>query len=113
MKARRRDGPNHDGFPTMIERYARKLMTAVWEPENKFRIWLDIEAHACDAQAILGVIPKESADAVRERGGQRHEKIGLSDHRRELSHRKGAQKHLTPLGRQVFHIVWSLVPSLP
>jgi adenylosuccinate lyase len=43
-------------------------MTAIWEPENKFRIWFEIEAHACDAQAELGVIPKEAAKAVWERG---------------------------------------------
>ena len=43
-------------------------MAAVWAPENKYRIWFEIEAHACDAQAELGVIPKEAAKAVRERG---------------------------------------------
>ena len=43
-------------------------MTAIWEPENKFRIWFEIEAHACDAQAELGVIPKEAAKAVWDRG---------------------------------------------
>ena len=43
-------------------------MTAIWEPENKFRIWFEIEAHACDAQAELGVIPKEAARAVWDRG---------------------------------------------
>jgi len=43
-------------------------MTAIWAPENKFRIWFEIEAHACDAQAELGVIPKEAARAVWERG---------------------------------------------
>ncbi|HEB80161.1 MAG TPA: adenylosuccinate lyase [Rhodospirillales bacterium] len=53
----------------MIPRYSRPRMTAIWEPENKFRIWFEIEAHACDAQAELGVIPKEAAKAVRERGG--------------------------------------------
>ncbi|MQA64303.1 MAG: adenylosuccinate lyase [Alphaproteobacteria bacterium] len=52
----------------MIPRYARPKMTAIWEPENKFRIWLEIEAHACDAQAELGVIPREAARAVWERG---------------------------------------------
>ena len=52
----------------MIPRYARPKMTAIWEPENKFRIWLEIEAHACDAMAQLGVIPKEAARAVWERG---------------------------------------------
>jgi adenylosuccinate lyase len=43
-------------------------MTAIWAPENRFRIWFEIEAHACDAQAELGVIPKEAAKAVWERG---------------------------------------------
>ncbi|OHC75354.1 MAG: adenylosuccinate lyase [Rhodospirillales bacterium RIFCSPLOWO2_12_FULL_58_28] len=53
----------------MIPRYSRPQMVAVWQPENKFRIWFEIEAHACDAQAELGVIPKEAARAVWERGG--------------------------------------------
>ncbi|AUH33999.1 adenylosuccinate lyase [Paracoccus tegillarcae] len=48
----------------MIPRYARPEMTAIWSPETKFRIWYEIEAHACDAQAKLGVIPAESAAAV-------------------------------------------------
>lgn len=48
----------------MITRYSRPEMVAIWSPENKFRIWYEIEAHACDAQAELGVIPKESAAAV-------------------------------------------------
>jgi adenylosuccinate lyase len=39
-------------------------MVAIWSPETKFRIWYEIEAHACDAQAALGVIPKENAAAV-------------------------------------------------
>ncbi|MDX1709609.1 MAG: adenylosuccinate lyase [Rhodovibrionaceae bacterium] len=52
----------------MIPRYSRPEMTAIWEPENKFRIWFEIEAHACDAQAELGVIPKEAAEAVWQRG---------------------------------------------
>jgi len=53
----------------MIPRYSRPAMTKIWEPENRFRIWFEIEAHACDAQADLGVIPKEAAKAVWERGG--------------------------------------------
>ena len=48
----------------MIPRYARPEMVKIWEPENKFRIWFEIEAHACDAQAELGVIPKSAAEAV-------------------------------------------------
>ena len=48
----------------MIPRYSRPDMVAIWSPETKFRIWYEIEAHACDAMADLGVIPKENADAV-------------------------------------------------
>jgi len=48
----------------MIPRYSRPDMVAIWSPETKFRIWFEIEAHACDAQAELGVIPKENAAAV-------------------------------------------------
>ena len=48
----------------MIPRYSRPEMVAIWSPETKFRIWFEIEAHACDAQAALGVIPKENAEAV-------------------------------------------------
>ena len=52
----------------MITRYSRPEMVQIWEPENRFRIWFEIEAHACDAQAELGAIPKEAAKAVWERG---------------------------------------------
>jgi adenylosuccinate lyase len=52
----------------MIPRYSRPEMTAIWAPENRFRIWFEIEAHACDAQAKLGVIPEAAARAVWERG---------------------------------------------
>ncbi len=48
----------------MIPRYSRPEMVAIWSPETKFRIWYEIEAHACDAQAELGVIPRENAAAV-------------------------------------------------
>ena len=59
----------------MIPRYSRPEMTRIWEPENKFRIWFEIEAHACDAQAKLGVIPKDAAKAVWERGKFEVERI--------------------------------------
>ena len=52
----------------MIPRYSRAEMAAIWGPENRFRIWLEIECHAADAQAALGLIPEEAARAVRERG---------------------------------------------
>ncbi|WP_299603209.1 adenylosuccinate lyase [uncultured Tateyamaria sp.] len=48
----------------MIPRYSRPDMVAIWDPATKFRIWYEIEAHACDAMADLGVIPRENAEAV-------------------------------------------------
>jgi adenylosuccinate lyase len=59
----------------MIPRYSRPEMVKIWAPENKFRIWFEIEAHACDAQAELGVIPKEAAAAVWKRGKFEIERI--------------------------------------
>jgi adenylosuccinate lyase len=48
----------------MIPRYSRPDMVAIWSPESKFRIWYEIEAHACQAMADIGVIPQVNADAV-------------------------------------------------
>lgn len=48
----------------MITRYSRPAMTKIWEPENRFRIWFEIEAHATDALAELGVVPKAAAEAL-------------------------------------------------
>lgn len=45
----------------MIPRYSRPQMVAIWKPENKFKIWFEIEAHACDALSTQGVIPKQDA----------------------------------------------------
>ena len=59
----------------MIPRYSRPEMAALWEPGGKYRIWLDIETHACDAQAALGLIPRQAAEAVRERGAFAVERI--------------------------------------
>ena len=52
----------------MIPRYSRPEMTAIWEPESKFQIWFEIEAHATDALAELGVVPKEAAQAIWAKG---------------------------------------------
>jgi adenylosuccinate lyase len=52
----------------MIPRYARDKMVAIWSPETKFRIWFEIEAHATDALAELGVVPMEAAKLVWEKG---------------------------------------------
>lgn len=48
----------------MIPRYTREKMASIWEPQNKFKIWFAIEAHACDGLAQLGVIPKEAAKTI-------------------------------------------------
>ncbi len=53
----------------MIPRYSRPEMAAIWSPQTKFRIWFEIEAHACDALANLGVIPEEAARTIWEKGG--------------------------------------------
>ena len=52
----------------MIPRYTRPEMARIWEPENRFRIWLEIETLACEAQAELGVIPKEVVQVIRDKG---------------------------------------------
>ena len=52
----------------MIERYSRPEMTHIWTAENRFRIWLEIETLACEAQAELGVIPKEVVPVIRAKG---------------------------------------------
>jgi adenylosuccinate lyase len=54
----------------MIPRYARPEMTALWSPETKFRIWFEIEAHAADALADIGVIPKSAAKTIWEKGAR-------------------------------------------
>ncbi len=53
----------------MIPRYSRPEMAALWEAQTRFRIWFEIEAHACDALAEIGVIPKEAAKAIWEKAG--------------------------------------------
>jgi adenylosuccinate lyase len=52
----------------MIPRYSRLEMTAIWSPETRFRIWFEIEAHAADAMAELGVVPKAAAKKIWDRG---------------------------------------------
>jgi adenylosuccinate lyase len=79
-------------------------MTRIWEPENRFRIWFEIEAHACDAQAELGVIPKEAAKAVWERG--QFEIARIDEIERETKHDVIAfltnlAEHVGPMARFV------------
>jgi adenylosuccinate lyase len=54
----------------MIPRYSRPEMTAVWSPETRFRIWFEIEAYASEAMAEIGVIPKEAAKTIWEKGSK-------------------------------------------
>jgi adenylosuccinate lyase len=68
----------------MIPRYSRPEMTRIWSPENRYRIWFEIEAHACDAQAALGIIPESAARAVWERGG--FEAARIDEIERETRH---------------------------
>jgi adenylosuccinate lyase len=68
----------------MIPRYSRPQMAKIWEPENYFRIQFDIEAYACEAQEKLGVIPKGTAKAVRERGA--FDVARIRDIEREVHH---------------------------
>src|SRR5256886_15772152 len=52
----------------MIPRYTRPKMAAIWDPQTRYRIWFEIEAHAADAMAELGIIPKAAAKAIWETG---------------------------------------------
>ncbi len=68
----------------MIPRYSRPEMTAIWSEESKFQIWFEIEAHACDAQAKLGVIPTDAAAAIWQRGAFEIDRINEIE--RETKH---------------------------
>ena len=52
----------------MVPRYSRPVMTAIWAPANRYRIWFEIEALACEAMAEFGTMPKEAARTIREKG---------------------------------------------
>ena len=54
----------------MIPRYSRPEMTRIWEPETRFRIWFEIEAHAASAMAELGIVPKDAAKTIWDKGSQ-------------------------------------------
>ncbi len=86
----------------MIPRYSRPKMTAIWEPANKFRLWFEIEAHACDAQAELGVIPADAAKVVWEKGDKPYtqERIDRIDEI-ELETKHDVIAFLTELSEQV------------
>src|SRR5438105_7531403 len=71
----------------MIPRYARAPMVSIWSPETKFRIWFEIEAHATDKLAELGVVPKEAAAKVWEKAGDATFDVARIDEiEREVKH---------------------------
>lgn len=70
----------------MIPRYSREKMVKVWEPENKFKIWFEIEAHACDAQSELGIIPKEDAKAIWKKGQRDYDIKRIDDIEKVTKH---------------------------
>jgi adenylosuccinate lyase len=71
----------------MIPRYTRPQMAAIWSPQTRFRIWFEIEAHAADAMAELGIIPKEAAKTIWEKGKAAQFDIARIDEiEREVKH---------------------------
>jgi adenylosuccinate lyase len=88
----------------MIPRYSRPEMSAIWEAKNRFRIWFEIEAHACDAQAALGTIPKEAARAVWEKGAfeiERIDAIERETHHDVIAFLTNLAEHIGPEARFV------------
>lgn len=70
----------------MIPRYARPDMVAIWSPETRFRIWFEIEAHATDKLAELGVVPKEAARKIWEKGSATFNVERIDEIERETKH---------------------------
>jgi adenylosuccinate lyase len=70
-----------------IPRYTRPQMAAIWSPETRFRIWFDIEAHAADAMAELGLIPKEAAKTIWQKGkAAQFDAARIDEIEREVKH---------------------------
>ena len=71
----------------MIPRYTRPEMAAIWSPQTRFRIWFEIEAHAADAMAELGIIPKEAAETIWAKGKDAEFDIArIEEIEREVKH---------------------------
>ena len=77
----------------MIPRYTRPELAAIWEPQTRYRIWFEIEAHAADAMAELGVIPKAAAETIWSKGRERA--LRRRAHRRDRA-RGQARRHRLP-----------------
>src|SRR5215467_11428940 len=88
----------------MIPRYSRPQMAKIWEPENYFRIQMEIEACACEAQEKIGVIPKGVARSLRERGKfevQRIREIEREVHHETIAFLTNLAEHVGPESRFV------------
>jgi adenylosuccinate lyase len=88
----------------MIPRYSRPQIAAIWSPESKFQIWFEIEAHACDAQAKLGVIPEAAAREVWEKGAfevARIDQIERETHHDVIAFLTNLAEHVGPAARFV------------
>src|SRR4029450_4026075 len=71
----------------MIPRYSRPEMTAIWSPQTRFRIWFEIEAHAADAMAALGIVPKAAAKTIWDKGRKAKFDVARIDEiEREVKH---------------------------
>ena len=71
----------------MIPRYTRPDMAAIWDPQTRYRIWFEIEAHAADAMAELGIIPKAAAKTIWEKGkNAEFNIIRIDEIEREVKH---------------------------
>src|SRR4029079_14519714 len=71
----------------MIPRYSRPEMAAIWSPNTRFRIWFEIEAHAADAMAKLGIVPKAAAKKIWDEGGKaRFDVARIDESERETKH---------------------------
>ena len=88
-----RSCPFPNGPLRMIPRYSRPEMVAIWAPQTRFKIWFEIEAHACDALAEIGVIPKESARAIWEKAGNATFDVARID---EIERVDQARRHRVP-----------------
>jgi adenylosuccinate lyase len=88
----------------MIPRYSRPQMAAIWEPENYFRIQLDVEIYACEAQEELGVIPRGVAAALRDKGAfevERIREIEREVHHETIAFLTNVAEHVGPEARFV------------
>ncbi len=86
----------------MIPRYSRAKMVQIWEAQNRYRIWFEIEAHACNAMAEMGTIPKEAAKAIWERGAfdaDRIDEIEKVTHHDVIAFLTNVGEHVGPEAR--------------